>query len=150
MYRYLLILICICATSLTTIAQEQTKPQDKKAFIEEMQKKQLEYFTKELNLNEEQSNKLAPVLQQYMLDRFQLFHQSPHKKPNTPMTESEYKDAVNDMLTTKAKEIELQNKYYNNLLKILPAEKVFNYQYVEKKYFRNILQNKKHKPEKDQ
>lgn len=56
------------------------------------------------------------------------------------MTESGYKEAIENMLVTKTKETELQNEFYNNMLKILPAEKVYKYHSVERKYFRDAMQ----------
>lgn len=147
MRKFIYIILLVVISNLYTNAQDQNNNSDKKISIEEIQQKQLDFFTKELDLTTEQSEKLSPFLQKYMLDRFQLFHKSPHRKPESSMTETEYREAVEDMLKIKTKEVELQNEYFKNLLQILPAEKVYKYQFVEKKYFREITQKNKRKPD---
>lgn len=134
---YITLLITLFSLSIT--AQEQ------QLSIEKIRKQQLDFFTKELNLTQEESTKMSPLINAYMDDRFKLFHEKPRK--TSPMSEVEYKQAIEEIFEIKTKELELQKKYFQDLLKIMPAEKVFRYPFVEKKYMKTVIKKHEHKEE---
>lgn len=147
------ILILLIATMFAGGVFAQGSPQGgsgiecKRNFdFSEMKTKQAEYFVKELNLTDAQSEKFTPLMQEYILKRFELNKALRDagrnlKKIDKP-SDADYLNVVNLSVETKVKEAALQKEYYAKFLKIMSPEQVCKYAQTEQRYARKTLEGR--------
>lgn len=119
-------------------ANHQHKKFDKESFI----KDRADFFTKELNLTNEEAKNFIPMLNEFMEKKFEINRDA--RKARIKIRESKadatYKAASDAFLDAKIKEAQLQKEYYLKFEKVLPIQKVFKLSRVETNFMQKVIQ----------
>lgn len=146
MLRTLFITCIFALSTLGVVAQKGDRKWDESK-IEEHQKRQAEFFIKELNLDEKQQKEFIPLMQTYTKDRFELNKSLRSEmralKQKEKPSDDEYKKVIKQIVDTKEKEASLQKDFFNKMSKILTPEQAYKYSVSEVSYMRHVMD--KHK-----
>ena len=134
---FLTILIC-------TAAQAQQKGNGQFRFnMDEYKKKQALHLKQELNLTESEARAFIPLANEFVEKKFLLnvaFRREARAlrdKPNT--TDAEYKKAIENYLSSRTKEVELEKEYYAKFKTVLPISKVYKFERVNRKFMESAV-----------
>lgn len=140
----LLILCVVLGLCQIILAQ---RPEDRQQRAEEMKADKIEFITKHVGFT---ANEAALFWTQYnefedeMADLFRT-----EKKVKRQITEeskeNDYDNALQTIMETERKALDLKMKYYDKYQKILSSKKLFLYYQAEKEYRRFLLDKIAHK-----
>lgn len=148
MKKYLILLFTLFSISLlSTQAQNRhggnqgQRKFDKEAFV----KKRTDFFTKELELTNEEVKNFIPLFNEFMEKKFEISREArrARNKIKTSNTDATYKAAMDAFLDSKIKEAELQKEYYQKFQKVLPIKKVFKLSSVEVDFMQKVISEHK-------
>lgn len=140
MKRFLLILITLI--SLTPAALAEPKDEPTAEMLKELQEFKVKYLTQEMDLPADKQSEFTKLYMQYENERSALFRDL-HKrfrsmcKIQTP-SDAEYMSAAESMSTAKAREGELEKKYFNKFKIILTPKQLYNMKRAEGKFDRKL------------
>lgn len=103
--------------------------------INEKQQKRAEEMCKKMNLTEEQTKAIIPLMKDYQVKKMERHRamrealKTFHGKENK--STADYQKMVDVISDTKVKDANLQKEYYKNISKVLPAEKVYEMSKME-------------------
>lgn len=104
---------------------------------------QTDYFAEELNLTEDEKKAFIPLMQEYIKARFELNREvrnaTRELMRNSNRSASDYQKVIDLTLDSKIKEAELQKEYFKKMGKVLPAEKIFKYNEIERKFMQQTV-----------
>ncbi len=158
-YVFLAIIISI-ATSLSVSAQEkkekdnrkqertEQRDQERKERFEEFKAKRVAYITDALDLTEKEAQAFWPICNELQEKKFELNKANREEmrpvfekiRNKETVSDEEYAKMIKANAAIKVKEAELDELYFDRMLKVLPAEKVFKYQRAEQRFARQMLE----------
>lgn len=133
-------ILFLLLTMLTYIAFGQ---EDKRSQIKAMK---TAYLTEELDLSSEEAEKFWPIYNTYRKNLWQLNHEkylTLHDNYRLDLNEISNRQAIEMLGIAKQKEkeeMQLRETFQSDLLKVLPARKVFMLRKVEEGFKRKLLQ----------
>lgn len=136
---------------LTVFAALADKPSqaDRKAWEKEMQQYKAEYMTKALDLTAEQKAKLIPLLNRMdeetkkLMDQTNAMKKSVEKKGESA-TDLELEKAAEAQFECKAKEAQIEQKYYKEYKKILTPRQLLKFKDAERGFMRELMKKQRH------
>ncbi len=132
---YTLLLILFAFVN-STFAQENRK--------EEIEKFRKEYFTRQLNLTADEAKKFWPVYNE-MQTEMQKLQKEKRARMRTireefeSMTDAELEKAINDELSFRERELNLEKKYHERYKSILSVRKLALYYRAQEGFKRELL-----------
>lgn len=120
-------------------AQEHRQEQKEK-----IESEKIAFITKELDLTPDEAQKFWPVYNQFAKEKEDLRKQRREmlkeaKADGGEMTDAELQKAMENRLSTKQKELDLEKQYHTRFLGVLPVKKVANLYRAEEKFKRVLL-----------
>lgn len=157
MRRFILFLV----TALTLLASSAHTPSkaEREAWMKEIQQYKNEYMAKKLDLSDDQKVRFAPVLDRMDAELRKVQSQARKlcrdvTKKGDKATELETEKAAEAQFEVKAKEAEIEMKYYKEFKSILTPRQMLKFKDAERDFTRDLM--KKHrehrggqKPDKD-
>lgn len=147
-----ILILCLLFAPSALFAQQRNGEQ-RRAEFEKFKKERQEYITKEMRLTTEEATVFWPLCDELQKSKFELnkelrdfMRQLHHRlREGKSIPESDYKKAVALSASTKVKEAQMEEKYMEKFLAVIPAEKVFKYQKAEQNFARKAMeeQNKR-------
>jgi hypothetical protein len=124
-------------------AQEETDMQDRKENIETMK---IAFITKKLDLTPQEAQKFWPVYNQYNDKAKELRKKRRQDNRETRMnfdelSDKEIEQAIDNDMTYRQKELDLQKEYHEKFKAVLPVKKVAKL-YAAEEQFKIVLINK--------
>lgn len=105
-----------------------------------VENEKIAFITKELQLTTDEAQKFWPVYNQYSKERGELRKQRRESIQVTEtMTDADAEKAVENMLSYRQKEIDLQRSYFTKFLDVIPGKKVAKLYNAEEKFKRMLL-----------
>lgn len=134
MKRIVLILIM-----LPFIGQAQQKGGRK----EQLASHKVAFITKELSLTSDEAQKFWPVYNQFEAEKKEIRKKRRELMKDHPkleqMSDAEVQKAMENMLASKQKELDLEKSYHTKFLAVLPVKKVAKLHVAEEKFKRLLL-----------
>lgn len=142
--RFLLIFFAL--TLCTPSALAEPKEDHTAEMLKELQEFKIKYLIQEMDLSADKQAEFTKVYTQYENERAVLFHELHHKfksihKKSTP-TDNEYMGAAESMAMAKAREGELEKKYFNRLKTILSPKQLYLLKRAERKFDRKLSEQR--------
>ena len=127
-------------------AQERLSEEKRKEF--ESQK--IAFFTKELDLSPEEAVKFWPLYNE-MGKKMREAEGEMRKKARDMrdaknVSEEVYKQAIMDMLASEQKVQSIKKEYYQKMLQVIPASKLWKLGEAERKFHRQLFERLKNEP----
>lgn len=131
----------------TLSAQDKKAEEQKRQELENFRAKRVDYFTKEIGLTEKEAREFWPICNELDEKKFELNRNMrleikkvrDAQKAGKNVSDAEYDNLINIVISTKEKEVELDKEYIKKMRKILSAEKVSKYQRAEYKFARETF-----------
>lgn len=127
-------------------AQDKLSDDKRKEF--EAQK--VAFFTQELDLSPTEAAKFWPLyneMRKKMRDvEGDMRKKSREIRDSKGMSEEAYKQAIVDMLNREQKMQELKKEYYQKMLQVMPASKLWKLDEAERKFHRQLFERLKREP----
>lgn len=145
MKRVVVMLSVLLLTTLVLAQENEDK--GKRAEIEA---KKIAFISSSMNLTPEEAQIFWPVYNQLENERKEHRKQMKDSRPEGPrsdLSDAEIEKAIRNQFTMKRKEIDIQEKYFEEFKKILPANKIARLYMAEEKFKREILKEFKHQRE---
>lgn len=145
--KSILLLISILFLSISVEAQmgsEKGRRHRGGFDVEKHHQERAKFISKELNLTEEEKKAFIPVMEEFIHARFTLNRELRRaareldRKENK--TNEDYQKVIDMGLDVRAKEVELQKKYYLIFKEILSPEKIYKYHAAEKDFMHRTIQ----------
>lgn len=150
MTRFLLLFFALTLFMPTAMAEPKDEPTAE--MLKDLQEFKIKYLIQETGLPVEKQTEFTKIYTQYENERAALFrelHQrfkSMHKNQNP--TDTEYMVAAESMATAKAREGELEKKYYNKLKTILSPKQLYLLKSSERRFDRKLGEMRRKKGQK--
>ena len=124
------LIIAICS-ALSSHSQCQPSKQDRNAWMKEMRQVKNDYISRKLNLTAEQKNRFLPLYNKMEREVNKCVEEAQHmahlvKETRDNATDLEYEKAAEALFECKAKEGEIELKYYREFKKILTPKTTFH------------------------
>lgn len=105
------------------------------------------YFNDKLDLKKSESQKFWKIYNQYESERRELLKRAkrPSHKKISEMSDAEIYKYVDYAFASKKKEVELQEKYFKQLRKILPAHKIVQLLRLEEQFRQYLFKQMRNK-----
>lgn len=144
--KYILHLIVLVFLLSAPFSQAQ---ESKHFDINEFKKTKADFMISEIQLTTVEADAFIPLVNELMDKKFEL-SRSLRKKAKELQnkkikTDADYDQQIQASFDYRAKELELDKEYYQKFRKILPAEKVYKYQTAERKFMKQMLEQRKRK-----
>lgn len=120
---------------ITTVNAQQRHRFDYDTFKAEM----ISFIANEAKLNAAQLQKFKPVCEAMLEQKRKLFQKVREANRSTYVTNEDFKNAIQKVDRWELEMKTLEKKYHDNLLKILPAQKVFLIIKAEAKYHKQAF-----------
>ena len=130
MKRFIAITFALCALSIAAFAQwmpQRDNEEARKQGAERINSAKVAFFTQQLDLSVDEAQKFWPVYNDYnkQVDAVREASRKATMTMNDPSKKAdELKAALKTFSDSQKKEAQLTEQYINNLMKILPVEKV--------------------------
>lgn len=151
MKKYISILIftlCIAATG-SAVAQDakQDRQKARKEQWEKFRQDKQAFYTKTMELTQEQAEKFFPLFDEMEKKKFELVREV-HKEARNLMkaesvTDEQYKAAADHAASIAEKEVAIEKEYYARFCEILTPRQQFLYHRCEPQFQKNMV-NKRH------
>ncbi|MCM1004775.1 MAG: hypothetical protein NC402_00580 [Prevotella sp.] len=136
-YIFLFLTLIICYSQAMAEPKEPTAEK-----IKELQEFKIKYLIQEMDLPAEKQAEFTKLYSQYDKDRSALFHEIFQRvkkmRNNQNPTDTEYMIAAENMATAKAREGDLEQKYFNKLKTILSPKQLYLLKRAEQKFDRKL------------
>ena len=148
MIRLLTSIALLLVTALAALADKPTQA-ERNAWLKEMQQYKAEYMTKALDLTAEQKAKLIPLLNRMdeetkkLMDQTVAMKKAVEKKGESA-TELELEKAAEAQFECKAKEAQIEQKYYKEYKKILTSRQLLKFKDAERGFMRELMKKQRH------
>jgi len=141
MKKQLLLLITLSLLDVGFVTAQQKKCNHAKR--EAMEAQKVAFITKKVGLTAEEAEKFWPLYNQFTTQRHELRLQARavRHSVSSDWSEDEYKNALQQLQKIETQQHALKQKYHKEFLKILSAEKVFNYYTAENEYKKELLKH---------
>lgn len=153
MTRFLLLIFALTLFMPGAMAEPKDEPTAE--MLKELQEFKIKYLIQETDLPTESQAEFTKIYSQYENERAALFRELHQRfrsmRRNQNPTDTEYMVAAESMATAKAREGELEKKYYNKLKTILSPKQLYLLKRAEQKFDRKLgeMRHKKgHKSKK--
>lgn len=149
------LIIAICS-ALSSHSQCQPSKQDRNAWMKEMRQVKNDYISRKLNLTAEQKNRFLPLYNKMEREVNKCVEEAQHmahlvKEKRDNATDLEYEKAAEALFECKAKEGEIELKYYREFKKILTPKQLFILKRAEREFTKTLMrEHRKMKREKKQ
>lgn len=134
---FLLILLWVCGGTL--FAQGKLTDEKRKEF--EAQK--IAFFTQELDLSPAEAATFWPLYNEMQKKMHDLEGENRKRardiREMKAVKEQNYKEAIEKMLAAEAQMQEVKKEYYRQMLKVLPASKIWKLSEAERKFHRQLF-----------
>lgn len=147
MKKILLMFLMVLPVALSAQQASLVKAREKEK-KDRVESERIAFITKELDLTTDEAQKFWPVYNQYNKEKNELRTQRRESIHVTEtMTDAEAQQAVENMLSFRQKELDLQKNYLSKFQAVLPGKKVAKLYSAEEKFKRMLLDrlNKKGK-----
>lgn len=129
-------------------AQQQREGRPRFSRVQ-LQEQKRAYLTKALELTEDEAQKLQEVLSELDNERFKLW-QSLHEvrrrlRQGETLSDTEYSDYLERVLTNRIKEAELERQYYNRCKGIIPIGKLVRLESLSRDFAKQFVRNRPRK-----
>lgn len=147
MTRLITSIALILLTAFAALADKPTQA-ERNAWLKEMQQYKAEYMTKALDLTAEQKAKLIPLLNRMdeetkkLMDQTIALKKSVEKKGDSA-TELELEKAAEAQFECKAKEAQIEQKYYKEYKKILTSRQLLKFKDAERGFMRELMKKQR-------
>lgn len=126
---------------LPVLAFTQSK---KNPQADRIESQKVAFLTKEMDLTSEESQKFWPVYNQFNKERQEIRKQMKEAlKPGKPIEEcsdAELQKIMENTMSNKQKELDLEKQYHTKFLAVLPVKKVAKLYMAEEKFKRMLLE----------
>lgn len=139
------ILLLLFITLSSVVAQDNTTR--RRQWMNEMQKTKLEFMAKELGLSAEQKEQFGNVFNAMNeeLDKLRRetrdMEKEIEKKKNA--TDLEYEKVAEAMFELKTKEGNIENRYFDQLRKVLTPRQLYLFKKAEHKWMKELMKHRK-------
>lgn len=134
------IIICFLLLSQMAISAQQTEDQEAQK-MERIQSQKIAFISTKLNLSVEEAQEFWPVYNEFNNKRRALKKEKKSKEDITAMSESEAEKFLDQMITTREKDLDLQKEYLLKFKEILPSKKVVHLLKLENRFKKEIIQD---------
>ncbi len=153
---FVIMLMCIPAMLNAQPSPECNKDgKDKDGRWKQIESAKIAFFTTELDLSPEEAQVFWPVYNQYMDELWQVrkdsreaFHKMRDLVENGNCTEKQMMDAITAYIESCKSDDDVQKKYYDKFVALIPVEKVAK-MYLAEEDFRHRMIEMFKKPEHD-
>ena len=122
------------------ISAQQTEDQEAQK-MERIQSQKIAFISTKLNLSVEEAQEFWPVYNEFNNKRRALKKEKKSKEDITAMSESEAEKFLDQMITTREKDLDLQKEYLLKFKEILPSKKVVHLLKLENRFKKEIIQD---------
>ena len=109
----------------------------------ELEAKKIAFISSTMGLTPEEAQVFWPVYNQLEEERKELRKEMRASKPEGPredLSDAEIESAIKNQFKMKRKEIDIQEKYFEEFKKILPAKKIAKLYMAEERFKKKILE----------
>jgi len=144
-------------TNMNVFLFAQRNEQRRQAEFEELKEKRAAFFTKVMDLNEDEAKVFWPLYNELQEKKFELnrqlrkslFEFMGNEKERKKHTEAEYKAMVELFAQFKMKEAKMDEEYIAKFAKVISYEKIFRYQQAEQQFARQMLNQRRERPDEN-
>lgn len=148
--RFLLIFFALALCMPSVLAEPKGEPTAE--MLKELQEFKIKYLIQEIDLSADKQSEFTKLYAQYENERAVLFHELHHKfksiRKKTNPSDNEYLVTAESMSTAKAREGELEKKYFNKLKTILSPKQLYLLKRAEQKFDRKLNEQRSKKVKK--
>lgn len=141
-FRILLVLLCLPLIGVTGQKQE---PQHSR-IRQKINTHKIAFITERLQLTENEAEKFWPVYREYEEERKALKGDMVFKGGKEEFTEEDAEKMLDNMVTMKSREVDLQKKYNKKFKSVLSAKKVVKLYKAEKEFKSKMVDYIREKP----
>ncbi len=134
------IIICILMLSQMLMYSQQSE-ENRANKTERIQAQKIAYISTRLDLSVEEAQQFWPVYNEYNNALRALKKEKSSKKDMSEFTESDADLYLEQMISTKEKELDIQKEYLSKFKEVLPSKKVVQLIRLEKRFKTEIIQN---------
>lgn len=153
----ILVLTLTLATVGTAVAQDakQDYKQARKEKWEKFRQDKQAFFTKTMELSDEQASKFFPLFDEMEKKKFELAREVRHEErrllKSENVTDEQYKVAADRAASLSAKEVAIEKEYYAKFCEILTPRQQFLYHRCEHLFQKEMIDkhHKGNKPDKE-
>lgn len=144
MMKKLLILILLMVSLPTVIYAQKPTERERKVWMKEMRQYKNDFIARKLCLTEEQKAKFLPIYNKMDAEIYKLNDQTMRmerdvKKKGKDATDLEYEKAAEAQFELKAKEAEIEMKYFGEFKKVLNPQQLLKLKRVERDFSRDLM-----------
>lgn len=129
----------------------QGKGEGKKMDFEKFKAEREAFIVEELKLSEDEAKAFLPLADELMMKKFELNEplREEHRKirearkDGKTISEADYKKAVELNAEIRLKEAQLEKEYIAKFLKVISAEKVYQYHRAEQEFGRKAMERRR-------
>lgn len=136
----LIITILVCFLTITTFAQPNGKMKER------IKAQKIAFITEKLDLTTEEAQQFWPIYNAHEKEMEMLRINGREKRRNLnieTISDTEAKNALNDLLAFEKEQQELKADLVENLLKVIPAKKIIALMKVEREFDKKLLERLK-------
>jgi len=136
-----LLLICLLISSVGLISAQQKQYNNTRR--EAMEAQKVAFITEKVGLTAQEAEKFWPLYNSFESQKRELRHKmhSVRRSVNSESNEADYQKALNELQKLDMQQSALKLKYHKEFLKILSAEKLFNYYVAENEYKKVLIKD---------
>lgn len=144
--KLIYILIALMLLPIAMSAQKPTE-RERRTWMKEMQQYKNDYIARKLELNDEQKAKFLPMYNSMEAEVRKICDQTMRmerdvKKKGEQATDLEYEKAAEAQVELKAKEAQIEMKYFKDFKTVLTPRQLFKLKKAERDFSRELM--KKH------
>ena len=127
---------------LFSIVASTATGQNKKVNMADFEKRKMDFIVREAGLTQDEAERYFPIYNELSKKKFELHRQHREKvdnlkKNNRNMSDTEYKELLDNDMEIRIKEAEYDKEYSEKFEKTLPPEKLYKAQQAERKFLQN-------------
>lgn len=142
--------IILMFSAILIILTVNAQNKEQKGKRAEIEAKKIAFITSSMQLTPEEAQVFWPVYNQLEDERKTLRKEMKESRPEGPredMSEAEIESAIKNQFKMKRREVDIQEKYFEEFKKTLPASKIARLYFAEERFKREVL--KEFKKQKD-
>jgi len=154
MKKIVLVVTMICLTGIISGGFAQQRPstqrpseEERKARFEKFSAEREAFISKAMKLTDEEKKAFWPLCNELQMKKFELnrtLREEMRKimraqRENQPVSEADYKKALELGSRVKLQEAQLEQEYLTKFLQVIPAEKVFLYRQSEQSFGERMI-----------
>ena len=157
MKKIVLVVTMICLTGIISggFAQQRSSAQkpseeERKARFEKFNAEREAFISKAMNLTDEEKQAFWPLCNELQMKKFELNRTlreemrkiNRARRENQPVSEADYKKALELGNRVKIQEAQLEQEYLVKFLQVIPAEKMFRYRQSEQNFGERMIRER--------